>query len=258
MLPPDLLSTMPQALDLIQEPGFTVLSATALDGRRLLVPYLAAPANPLSRRLMGRFFRRAFEWSARLAEATRHPVARDERALGELIERFKGAAALPSPKAGDRIDSFRRAVEQSRIRWHPVWQHGDLAVGNVLLRRRTLQCLDWEHAIPRGEPWFDMAQAPGATSRLAHRQSIGRSAREAALSVLAPGHWVGERLQKELQRVWLHPLPLGWAVAVTTMATALRQREDRRMGADDWTDFAATLVVDDEVRSAIPWLVPHW
>lgn len=258
LLPPDLLPTMPQALDLIVESDFTVLSVTALDGRRLLVPYLAAPANPLSRRLMGQFFRRSFEWSSRLAEATRHPEDRDERALGAVIERFKGRAAAPSRKAGDRLDSFRRAIEQSRIRWHPVWQHGDLAVGNVLLRQRTLQCLDWEHAIPQGEPWFDAAQAPAATSRLARRQSIARSAREAALSVLAPGHWVGDRLQEELRHVWHHPLPLGWAVAVTAMATALRQQEDRRMGADDWADFAAALVVDDEVRSAIPWLVPHW
>jgi hypothetical protein len=53
-------------------------------------------------------------------------------------------------------------------------------------------------------------------------------------------------------------IPVGWAVALASMATAVRQTDDARMGAEDWSELTAALLADDELRAELPWMVPDW
>jgi aminoglycoside phosphotransferase (APT) family kinase protein len=177
--------------------------------------------------------------------------------LAEVVDRFSGLASQPAP-VSDRLASFRAAMDGSGVKWSTSWQHADLAVGNVLLHRGELRLLDWEHASGESQPWFDLAQAPGATARLAKRQSGAESSREAAMTTLGGSKWAGEVLRTEMERVWDNRMPLGWAVALASMATAIRQVEDARMGAEDWTEFSVALISDDELRRELPWMVPDW
>jgi hypothetical protein len=78
------------------------------------------------------------------------------------------------------------------------------------------------------------------------------------MSTLGGSKWAGEVLRTEMERVWDNRMPLGWAVALASMATAIRQVEDARMGAEDWTEFAVALMSDDELRRELPWMVPDW
>jgi hypothetical protein len=249
--------SIPRALGLAEIEGNTVLSMEALAGKRLLVPNLSGAGGPVPRQLMGGFFRKAFEWSQDLASATTSDEVLGGKDLAEVVDRFSGLASQPAP-VSDRLASFRAAMDGSGVKWSTSWQHADLAVGNVLLHRGELRLLDWEHASGESQPWFDLAQAPGATARLAKRQSGAESSREAAMTTLGGSKWAGEVLRTEMERVWDNRMPLGWAVALASMATAIRQVEDARMGAEDWTEFSVALISDDELRRELPWMVPDW
>jgi hypothetical protein len=256
-LPGQMRRSIPRALGLSDIEDNTVLSMEALAGKRLLVPNLSGAGGPVPRRLMSGFFRKAFEWSRDLASATASDEVLGGRDLADVVDRFSGLASQPT-RVSDRVASFRTAVESSGIKWSTSWQHADLAVGNVLLHRGELRLLDWEHASETSQPWFDVAQAPGATARLAKRQSGVESSREAAIRALAGSSWAGEVLRTEIGRVWDDRIPVGWAVALASMATAIRQVEDSRMGAEDWTEFTVALLSDEELRRELSWLVPHW
>jgi aminoglycoside phosphotransferase (APT) family kinase protein len=174
-----------------------------------------------------------------------------------VVDRYIGLGPLPTQTA-DRLSTFRSAVDTSGITWSRCWQHSDLAVGNVLFHRGELRLLDWEHASADSQPWFDLAQSPGATARLAKRQMGADSSREAAMRALGRSGWAGDVLRTEIERVWDNRMPLGWAVALTSMATAIRQAQDARMGAEDWTELTAALLADDELRTELSWMVPVW
>jgi hypothetical protein len=257
LLPGPMRPSVPQALGLAEIGGNTVLTMEALAGRRLLVPDLNGSGGSLPRSLMGDFYRKSFAWSNDLAVATSSSERLDGSHLAEVVDRYIVLAPL-SAEAGGRLRSFRGALAESGVTWSTSWQHADLAVGNVLMHRGNLRLLDWEHASDRSQPWFDLAHSVGATSRLAKRQSGAASSRFAAMSALGRSGWAGPVLREELERSWDNRMPLGWVIALSSMATAIRQAEDARMGADDWTEFAAALVVDDELRFELPWMVPDW
>ncbi|MET0565127.1 MAG: phosphotransferase [Acidimicrobiia bacterium] len=257
LLPGPMRPSVPQALGLAEIGGNTVLTMEALAGRRLLVPDLNGSGGSLPRSLMGDFYRKSFAWSNDLAVATSSSERLDGSHLAEVVDRYIVLAPL-SAEAGGRLRSFRGALAESGVTWSTSWQHADLAVGNVLMHRGNLRLLDWEHASDRSQPWFDLAHSVGATSRLAKRQSGAASSRFAAMSALGRSGWAGPVLREELERSWDNRMPLGWVIALSSMATAIRQAEDARMGADDWTEFAAALVADDELRFELPWMVPDW
>jgi hypothetical protein len=256
-LPGEMRRSIPRALGLTEIEGNTVLSMEALAGKRLLVPNLTGRGGTVPRQLIGGFFRKAFEWSQDLALATSSDEVLGGGDLAHVVDRFRGLASQPT-LVSDRLTSFRNAIESSGIKWSTSWQHADLAVGNVLVHRGELRLLDWEHASATSQPWFDLAQAPGASARLAKRQSGAGSSREAAMRALGSSRWAGEVLRAEMEGVWDNRMPLGWAVALASMATAIRQVEDARMGAEDWTEFTTALMSDDELRRELPWMVPDW
>jgi len=249
--------TVPRALGLAEIEGNTVFTMEALAGRRLLVPDLNGSGGALPRSLMGDFYRKSFSWSNDLAVATNNGDSLDGSHLAEIVDRYLGLVSH-SAETSQRIRSFRDAVAASGIAWSTSWQHADLAVGNVLMHRGELRLLDWEHASDRSQPWFDLAQSVGATARLAKRQLGAASSREAAISALGRSGWAGEVLRTELERAWDNRMPLGWVIALSSMATAIRQADDTRMGAEDWSEFASALVADSELRFELPWMVPDW
>ena len=257
LLPEPMRRTVPRALGLAEIEGNTVLTMEALAGRRLLVPDLNGSGGSLPRSLMGDFYRKSFEWSNDLAVATSSTERLDGSHLAEIVDRYIGLASHSTDVEG-RVRSFRDAVAGSGIAWSTSWQHADLAVGNVLMHRGELRLLDWEHASDKSQPWFDLAQSVGATARLAKRQSGAASSRVAAMSTLGRSGWAGPVLRAEIEGAWDNRMPLGWVIALSSMATAIRQADDTRMGAEDWTEFAAALVADKELRSELPWMVPDW
>jgi hypothetical protein len=256
-LPAPMRRSMPRALGIAVIDGNTVLSMEALPGKRLLVPNLGGTGGPLPRKLLGDFYRKSFEWSRALAAATSSDKKLDGSALADLVDRYVALGPLAGP-AADRAASFRRSVDASGIEWSHSWQHADLAVGNVLIHRGELRLLDREHASAESQPWFDLAQSPGATARLAKRQTGAGSSRDAAMRALGRSGWAGGLLRMEMERVWDDRMPLGWAVALASMATAIRQADDARMGAEDWSELTAALLADDELRAEVPWMVPDW
>ena len=257
LLPEPMRPTVPRALGLAEIESNTVLTMEALAGRRLLVPDLNGSGGALPRSLMGDFYRKSFSWSHDLAVATTSGESLNGSDLAAIVDRYLGLVSH-SAETGERLKSFRDAVAESGIGWSTSWQHADLAVGNVLMHRGELRLLDWEHASDRSQPWFDLAQSVGATARLAKRQSGAASARDAAMSAIGRSGWAGDVLRAELERAWDNRIPLGWVIALSSMATAIRQADDSRMGAEDWTEFAAALVADNELRSELPWMVPDW
>ncbi len=257
LLPAPMRPTVPRALGVAEIEGNTVLTMEALAGRRLLVPDLNGSGGSVPRSLIGDFYRKSFEWSGDLAVATSSEDRLDGSHLAEIIDRYIGLVTHSAEVEG-RLRSFRDAVSTSGIAWSTSWQHADLAVGNVLMHRGELRLLDWEHASDRSQPWFDLAQSAGATARLAKRQSGADSSRAAAMTALGRSGWAGAVLRAEMERAWDNRMPLGWVIALSSMATAIRQADDTRMGAEDWTEFASALVADNELRSELPWMVPDW
>jgi hypothetical protein len=256
-LPIEMRRSMPRALGLAEIEGNTVLSMQGLPGKRLLVPSLDGTGGALPRRLLGDFYRKSFAWSRDLATATSSDRNLDGSALADIVDRYTRLGPQPGSTA-DRLTSFRSAVEASGIVWSPSWQHADLAVGNVLFHRGEIRLLDWEHASAESQPWFDLAQSPGATARLAKRQMGAGSSREAAMRALGRSGWAGEVLRSEMESAREDRIPVGWAVALASMATAVRQADDARMGAEDWSELTAALLADDELRAELPWMVPDW
>lgn len=252
----EMREAIPEVLDLAEIEGNTVMTMRAVLGKRLLVPDLTGAGGRMAGTLMRRFYRDSFKWGRLVGRATAEGDTQTATALAEIVDRFL-AVATPAPEAEGQIAAFREAVSSSQVSWKPCWQHCDLAVGNVLVDRRRMRFLDWEHASDRSQPWFDMTQSVGASARLAKRQSGASTSREAAILALGKGRWAGDILRSELAAAWDFDLPLGWGVALTTMATSVRQHDDDRMGAEDWIDFAIALFNDSELRSHLPWAVPE-
>jgi hypothetical protein len=252
-----ILETIPAPLGFDASGRGVILAIGAVEGRRLLVPNVTRRGSPSARRLMRGFLGRSFSWSEELAQAAKEKSAQGQERLEALVEQFVSVHNVPEP-ARSRMLSFGRALGRSRIGWTAGWQHRDVSVGNVLVHRGSLRLVDWEHAAPGCEPWFDIAYAPGAAVMLAQRQGQSASVREAALTALDRRHWLGAVLAGEMEKAWRYPLPLAWGVALTTMGTALRRERNGRVGWADWVDLALLIFSDDEFRDEVGWLAPAW
>lgn len=223
-------------------------------GKRLVVPEMIGRVGIVGRRSMARFWEMTSDFGIRLAASTYGANDYDERALGERVEMFLSWFKVEG-RIRRELDGFRQALERETIRWHPSWQHGDLAVGNVLLRHGDLQLVDWEAAGNDYEPWFDLTTAPAATVILACRQT-GRPPAIVALPVLSDKGWTGTAMSGVLRKRWTHPFPIGWAVTLTTMHMALRRAAENRAMPSDYVGLVSLLAADSAIRSAASWAVP--
>jgi aminoglycoside phosphotransferase (APT) family kinase protein len=254
MLPAGLRESIPDPLGIEQTPDRTVLVLRGMEGRRPLPPRFSRRPSVGGRRHLLRFVDSAFGWTRRLADATTRPAEVDEASLVDRVARF-GAAFAKDGDEARALRSFGRAVENSRIRWTPSWQHGDIGFGNALIHRGRVGFVDWEQARPSSEPWFDVSYLPLALAGMARRQRDEPSLQRATAWALAPSGWSGSIIRERLQQGWDYPLPIGWAVALTSMWKALRLQREGRVG---WADLALGLVVDAELRRDLAWMAPQW
>lgn len=253
----ELEATIPVPLGIEHWPNRTAMATLMMPGRRLLVPFLPGPGSTWAARLFRRYTAGCFRWARRLA-ASGSGESADEASLAEVAERFAADPDVPSPTA-EAARSFGGALTRARVRWEPTWQHGDVSVGNLLMHRRRLRFLDWEHASPTYPPWLDIAFSPAAALVLAWRQQPSGSFADMAGRILARNHWVGSVLASEMDAAWRgFPLPITWAVTLTAMETALRQGGEDRHGKAFWSDFVSTTLTDDVFRRQVGWLSPEW
>jgi hypothetical protein len=254
MLPAALRESIPEPLGLERTAGGLVLALRAMEGRRPLQPRLHGRPSLGGRRQLLSFVAGASGWTRRLAQATARPPEADEAELEDRVERFR-AAFVKDGYEGRTIRSFGRTVADTRIRWTPAWQHGDIGFGNALVHHRAFRFVDWEQARPSSEPWFDISYMPLALAGMARRQRDEPSLARAAIWTLASSGWSGPILEARLHGSWDYPLPLGWAVTLTAMWKALRLQEEGRTG---WADLALGLLTDAELRRELAWLAPEW
>jgi Phosphotransferase enzyme family len=252
-----ILETIPEPLGFDGSGKMVLLAARAVEGRRLVVPNVTKRGSLASRRLTRGFFKESFDWSHRLALASTQGSSEGPESLEGLVECFVSAHRVAGA-ARDRLLSFGRAVGGSSLSWKAGWQHRDVSVGNALVHRGSLRMVDWEHAGPGCEPWFDIAYAPGATVMLARRQGGYGSVGQAASIALDRRRWMGAALASEMESAWRHPLPISWAVTLTAMSTALRRERDGRVGWSDWIDLVLWMFSGDEVRRTAGWVAPDW
>jgi hypothetical protein len=257
LVPERIRGSVPEPLGLWHVGDAAIMAQRAIEGRRLLVPYLPAFGSPPARRILRRFASRALDWSGELARATEEPEWADEGQLVERVEEFAAAAMVPGP-ARREVLAFGRALSRARIRWKPGWQHGDIGFGNALLYRGAVRFVDWEHARSRSEPWFDASYMPAGLAGLARRQGGLQSLTAGVTSTLGERQWVATVIRRELEKVWDFPLPLPWAVTLTAMWKAIRVRGEGRPGWTEWRDLAVSLVADGEMRANVGWLAPKW
>jgi hypothetical protein len=254
VLPEGLRASVPEPLGLERYADGLVLALGGMEGRRPLHPRLYGRPSLGDRRQLQTFVGGALGWTRELAEATVQPTGSDEGGLADRIERF-GAAFARNPDEDRALRSFSRAVAATHIRWTPSWQHGDIGFGNALVHRGGVRFVDWEQARHSSEPWFDVSYLPIALAGMARRQRDEASLPRAAVWALASSGWSGPILEAQVRRVWDYPLPLGWAVTLTTMWKALRLRQEGGVG---WADLALGLLTDIELRRQLGWLAPEW
>ena len=222
VVPESMRVGMPRPLALEEVDGYTVEALGAVQGRRFSVPPVLGSGSPRARRTLRSFARRAFAWSADLAEVTQSGDGADGSELEARVDRFVDAcdeAGLTLPEGR----SFARAVGRAGLRWHPTCQQGDPSMRNGLMHRGQLRFVDWGDADVRGQPWSDIAQAPASLAQVAEWQTPhGR--RGNGWRVLSTARWVGSLLRDEMERAWRYPLPISWAVTLNAMGRALRSR----------------------------------
>ena len=257
-LPADLQPSMPRALDLFRTGEVTTLAAAVIGGKRLLVPALTGEVSATALEVMDSFFRRSFEFSRAVAEATASPTAMDGSSLADVTGQFADRFLADEPEFEDRVRRLGQEIAATTIEWHPAWQHQDVAVGNVLDDRGRLRFVDWEHAGGGCVPWFDVAFAPVVTSHLARRVDRIASVEEAALGVLGPDTPMGTVLRGRMEEIWDYPLPLSWGVTLAAMEGAMRRLDDGREGSPEWVELVRLMLCDDEFRERVEWMVPRW
>ena len=248
------LETMPDPLGVFEVSGATVVATRILQGRRHLEPSLHSRWSVASRRVFGAYLRQSFDWSRQLAESTAGSDTRGTDALVEIVEKFE--ADFPESAAAPKLGPFRRELSRINLEWQLGWQHGDLTWGNALRHRGELRVVDWEHAQPEAEPWYDVAYSVGIVINAARMQRPRSSYVEMARSILADADWPGTALRAEIERAWPVDFPIGWGVALVAMKVASRQLSQGR-GTKMWVDLVDAVFTDEELRKRAAWAVPQ-
>lgn len=124
--------------------------------------YAQLRGSPWPRRLLRAHFRRADDWYARFAAATRQPARPlDGATLVRQIEEPLAACATAFGREVAPPAMIAAAMAAGRVylgRPIPaVMEHGDFWPGNILLPRRgSALVIDWEQSAPSALPGFDL------------------------------------------------------------------------------------------------------
>jgi hypothetical protein len=253
--PPPIRDGLPRPLAWKALGSCHVMAMSAVRGRRLLHPHLQSVKSTLAKRALESFFRRTFKWSKELSEVS----GGEARATGSVLAgrvRLFADRFIQAAEDRDRIESFAAYLDSElHGTWSRGWQHCATDITNALLWKRRVRFVDWEHASPLSDPWFDVTYAPLAIARLGMRQEPRRASVEVFCDVLDPDGWIGIRLRSAMEDHWDFPVPLPTGVVLTLMEAALRRKRTSR---PETADLAVALLTQRGVRDRLPWLAPVW
>ncbi len=256
LLPPHHRHLVPEPLSVLSLPKLTVLAMTVIPGRRLRLASPAASRSPRAVRRLRRYVSSVGEWSRILAG---YGAARDAHTTRTGLSEFM---RLPTDEVfeapdRDKLASFTSAAAASGIMTPPTWQHGDVAVGNLLQTRRGIAVVDWATASSRFPPWFDQCYLMLTLAKsVGDRQQLGAAG---ALSrVLGVDTWCGRTLADTIGRGWRFEAPLGWALLMTSIEQVKRAVVSSFPPPDWYVAVASALMSDDQLRERAAWAVPSW
>lgn len=222
-LPERFTNQMPRAFHLAEESAGTALFCSAMPGKRLLVPPLLARPDRRWQREFADVIAAVLRWTAELSRLTRTSRADTSGIIRDSIGRF--------PEFGSDISAL------ARIEAPHSWQHGDVAVGNILKTRQDLGLIDWEHASPTSLPWHDRAYVVLATGLLAAHQA-GVDPVTGFDALYAPDSWCGDLVRLCLEDTWDQSVEVAPAVHLTALSLAAHRTDAQ--GA--WPKLARHLI----------------
>jgi hypothetical protein len=208
----------------------------------------------------------AFGRRSRLAEHAIASHLKAARALGVLLSRLP-TASRPwratdqvellldsendiSTGSLDRLRTSAERVDRAQ-RIMTVWQHGDLAQGNLLFHWGRPSAVDWELAGDHYPPWFDLSYALITNLLIGDRPIDG----QLAVEVFGLHRWSGRAMRSFIRRHWDHSVSIGDAALLAAVQSGLRSRELGRGGHERW-DQVVTALTSDRVRDAVSWIAP--
>lgn len=248
--PRTLCSTMPVPLGLDWIGDSRIAAFSALPGRQVNLPSFLGSGGRLAVWRTERLLGRIMEWAASLRNVT--PASAGVRVrTDELHKRF---IALPGNRraAARALHVLEEHIDSGVQQLHRCWQHGDLAVGNVLVDSSGVHIVDWECAADDYEPWFDQAYALAAMLFQAWSQNPRANLPELTRQVLDDRGWVGGLMRRTAAAHWRFPLPIGVGVATACMRTAVRSHANDRSGWERWQEMAGALL------SGTSWRGGEW
>ncbi len=242
----------PRLLDSFEAEGWGFIATSRVPGRPLALPGVTRTRTKRDRAVWTRYVEGTCDWTASLARAT---VSPNGHSLDELIRLLDPIRARVG---GQMANSTLSAVEtalQDGDPWHSAWQHGDVAIGNVLVDGPDLQYVDWERANDEGPVWRDLAYLPIVTVMLAMHETRTSNVTE-AMKVLDPNTWLGGLIKEQVESHWVGPPSVGIGVLLTTLQTAaiITARGDGR--EQPWLAAAEALLSDQSIRHQIQWICP--
>jgi hypothetical protein len=222
-LPPAISARGPEPLDLVSIADGTALFTTALRGRRPVFPQLLSATDRAGKASVERYLTALMRWATEVDRVTRRQTTQHPDPALTYLERF------PSHQDAER---FAHLAGDARS-----WQHGDPALGNVLLARRGFGIIDWEYASPDKLPWHDLAYLVLQMAlHAAHQTRLPPV--EALRTLYRPGSWCGDLVHRHITEVWRYPVSIPEGVALTAMALAV-ERDD---AGNRWKELASSIV----------------
>ena len=252
-LPPEVTSAMPHPLGTLERERFVALAMSAVLGSRARLPSLVQQRpNRRDERLLVSHVRSVRSWSRRLAAASTEAtsIQLESSSVGRWAEQFCATDFVPTA-ARDALSSMLADGALSAS-WPQVWQHGDVASGNVLYHRGQVRLVDWEASSSTHPPWHDDAYLLLSLARTVDRTRT----RDGLLRSLSNRSYAGSALSEVYRADWPHPVPLGLAL----LLTALQQAGDpdaTGYTSSHWTQLAVDLLIDETLRAECEWLVPR-
>jgi glycosyltransferase involved in cell wall biosynthesis/thiamine kinase-like enzyme len=240
---PELAARLPRPLGCHECGDVAAAAFTPLPGV-LLVAHPTLSGSFMARRTLHRYLDAVSSISRELSQVASGDSPQGGELLSDTVDRFTYFADVPAAMVS-RLDSLRTALDGAALQWTPVWQHGDLAHGNVLFHRGEARAVDWELAGDAYPPWFDEAYAI-LMLMIDHPAEVGETPAD------------GRHLRRWLERSWRYDVPVGWALVLTAMQAWLRSIEIGRGGHQRWRQLGLALLGDEDLRRRSNWLVPQW
>jgi hypothetical protein len=230
----------PIGLHLDDEGGFALFSAVA--GRtltsRTLTPRRRGFSDRRAATLFSRFAAKAVDVSGSLARLRAPNEGGAPIIWSDVVEEFSDQL-IAGTDLKHTLQDFANRLAADDARALPCWQHGDLAMGNLLFSPTDVGVVDWEKASEAYPAWFDQTYALASLAFFGpDRHHPGAN----LARVFDDRGVVGSSLREMTEAHWKHDIPLGQALALTAIESALASNRLGRGGTERWIDLTAALL----------------